>query len=378
MPKKKETQKQELAELIEISHFFGGNNEYVIAGGGNTSFKNDTTIWIKASGSSLAEIEEDGFVSLSRELLKKISSKKYSMNPAMRESQVKEDLNRAITSETGKRPSVETSLHEIIDYPFIVHTHPTLVNGLMCSKKAKSQSRKIFGKTALFIEYTDPGYVLFRKIDEELKEYRERFGKEPTIIFLQNHGVFVNAESTKEIKNIYIDIEKSLKSALSIRLPDKKTHPSVEYAKRISSKIASQLEIDPKDIAFRTNDLIQHFLASGKAFEKVSRPFTPDDIVYCKSNYLFLKDETADISEETGKFRERYGYIPKVIGLGGKGLITIETGSQSPNTVMDVFENMMKVSYLSDNFGGPQFMTPEQIDFIDNWEVENYRRSVNQ
>jgi 3-oxoacyl-ACP reductase-like protein len=39
---------------------------------------------------------------------------------------------------------------------------------------------------------------------------------------------------------------------------------------------------------------------------------------------------------------------------------------------------MMKVSYFSDGFGGPRFMSPEQITFIDNWEVEHYRRKVAQ
>ena len=36
----------------------------------------------------------------------------------------------------------------------------------------------------------------------------------------------------------------------------------------------------------------------------------------------------------------------------------------------------MKVAYLSQSFGGAHPMTQPQIDFIDNWEVENYRRSV--
>ncbi len=36
----------------------------------------------------------------------------------------------------------------------------------------------------------------------------------------------------------------------------------------------------------------------------------------------------------------------------------------------------MKIAYLSQSFGGAHPMTQLQIDFIDNWEVENYRRSV--
>ena len=42
--------KPEIKELIEISKYYGSNKDYVIAGGGNTSFKDDETIWIKASG----------------------------------------------------------------------------------------------------------------------------------------------------------------------------------------------------------------------------------------------------------------------------------------------------------------------------------------
>jgi len=37
---------------------------------------------------------------------------------------------------------------------------------------------------------------------------------------------------------------------------------------------------------------------------------------------------------------------------------------------------MMKISFLSEQFGGPHFMSEEQISVIDNWEVEHYRRSV--
>ena len=204
-------EKIRIKELIEISLFYGVNDEYVIAGGGNTSFKNQDKIWIKASGTSLADIEEDGLVCLSRELLKKVSTKDYSKNPVLREAQVKEDLNRAIIDPDGKRPSVETSMHEIIDFPFVVHTHPTLINSLLCSKKARQLCRKIFGKKAIYISYTDPGYVLCKKVEEKLNAFRKRYGSEPAIILLQNHGIFVSGNSTEEIKEIYFWLEKNLR-----------------------------------------------------------------------------------------------------------------------------------------------------------------------
>src|SRR5512140_497074 len=125
--------KAEIDDLIKISKYYGSNKEYVIAGGGNTSFKDNETIWIKASGQSLADMNEAGLVALNRKMLHTISTGVYSEDPALREEQVKEDLYRSIV-DTGKdkRPSVETSLHEVIQYRFVVHLHPTLINGILC------------------------------------------------------------------------------------------------------------------------------------------------------------------------------------------------------------------------------------------------------
>jgi len=49
-----------IADLIEISRFYGADKRFVIAGGGNTSYKSADKLWVKASGSSLATINEDG------------------------------------------------------------------------------------------------------------------------------------------------------------------------------------------------------------------------------------------------------------------------------------------------------------------------------
>jgi rhamnose utilization protein RhaD (predicted bifunctional aldolase and dehydrogenase) len=199
--------KQEINELIEISRYYGRNKEYVIAGGGNTSFKDDETIWIKSSGQSLAELSEEGLVALNREKLHVISSNVYSDDPTVREELVKMDMMRSILDPGNKkRPSVETSLHEIIRYKFVVHLHPTLINGLLCSRNAKSLTHKLFGESVLFVPYIAPGYTLFKKLESEIVLYCEKFHNDPQIIFLENHGAFVGADTTEEIRKIYEDI----------------------------------------------------------------------------------------------------------------------------------------------------------------------------
>ena len=58
---------QNITTLIEVSRQYGKDKSFVIAGGGNTSYKDATHIWIKASGAALETIDENGFVCLSRE-----------------------------------------------------------------------------------------------------------------------------------------------------------------------------------------------------------------------------------------------------------------------------------------------------------------------
>ena len=68
---------KEIEQLIEISRKYGRDSRYVIAGGGNTSYKNADKLWVKASGCALATITEDGFAVLDRKKLNVIPEKTY-------------------------------------------------------------------------------------------------------------------------------------------------------------------------------------------------------------------------------------------------------------------------------------------------------------
>jgi rhamnose utilization protein RhaD (predicted bifunctional aldolase and dehydrogenase) len=364
-----------MQELIEISRHYGSDSAYVIAGGGNTSFKDEKRIWIKASGIPLAGIRESGFVCLSREKLGKIERNTYSTDPVQREEQVKADMQEAILSPENLRPSVETSLHNLIGYAYVVHTHPTLVNGLMCSRNVQMEVETRFGKEVLFVEYTDPGYILFKKLQERIGAYRVKFGKTPAIIFLQNHGVFVGADEVDEIHSLYESINMQIGTGIDSSLPDSDMEQYESDASRsIETHFASRGLISK---AFRCK-LFDHFSEGRDQYRKIARPFSPDIIVYCKSKYLFLEHEMdADqVRAACEQFEESHGYAPRLIIEEKMGLIAVEQNERSLQTVLEVYTDQMKISYLSENFGGPHFMSPEQIRFIDNWEVEHYRRKV--
>jgi rhamnose utilization protein RhaD (predicted bifunctional aldolase and dehydrogenase)/NAD(P)-dependent dehydrogenase (short-subunit alcohol dehydrogenase family) len=377
--------KPEIKELIEISRHYGANKDYVIAGGGNTSFKDEKTIWIKASGQSLADMTEYGLVALSRERLQVISTNAYAEDPSLREEQVKNDMFLSIVEpEKGKRPSVETSLHEVINYKFVVHLHPTVANGLLCSRGAKSLTQKLFGDSVLFVPYTDPGYILFKKLESEITLFRHKFNHDPHVIFLENHGVFAAADTTEEIRIIYSDVIKAIEE----HVPPVTEITPLPY-NPLLNKVLPAIRLllsgeSPGVIRFRNNTLIAKFYQNQNEFHKISLPLTPDIIVYCKTRYLYIEhSSTAEKILDSFRYQlphfvSEYGYKPKVLVIKDMGIFAIAENYSSAEACLDIYEDLIKISYYALQNGGIKFLTPEQVAFIDQWEVENYRRKISQ
>jgi len=363
------------AELISLSRYFGKPG-YVIAGGGNTSYKRGDKMWIKASGIPLAGIDKKGFVCLSRSELQKISTNNYSDDHVVREKQIKDDLLKARTGDTNRRPSVETSLHNLIDFPWVVHTHPTSINALLCSEGAEYLTQELFGSDVLFLNYVNPGYELFKYAERKIKGYSDINGRQPGIIFLRNHGLIVSGYSPEDIcskTSVLIQaVEKKIKSGLP-STSGYSTGVSVDKLLERLEKFMANMDLVP---LFRNNELIQHFVGDKEYFKNSVRPFTPDNVVYCKADYLFSGGDADSLITRIGLFMEEKAYFPRVIALEGKGIIAAASDSSEAGKILDVFQDMLKISLLSENFGGPRFLSGEQVHFIDNWEAENYRRSI--
>ena len=361
-----------IQKLIDISRKYGSDSRYVIAGGGNTSFKTTDRLWVKASGHALATIGEDGFAVLDRSRLAPMGEKAYSPDPAEREAQVKEDLAPACITK-GRRPSVETSLHDCMDWKFVVHLHPTLVNGLMCSAQAGPKCAELFPE-ALYIEYTDPGYTLFKKVYDRIKAYSGTHGRQPQLIFLQNHGVFVGADSCEEIEALYHGLMTRLEACVK-PLPERDNElPSAatEFLP-VVRQILSRGGRGLKTLTLTSNALTDWALANPG---KVALPFTPDAIVYCKSDYLVLKAAAAQAEAAIEAYVKAHGHTPRVLLVEGLGLVAVGDHARQAGIVSEVFLDAVKVAFYAQAFGGEHAMEPAWIHFIDNWEVENYRRKV--
>lgn len=374
-----------LQDLIAISNYYGENPDFVLAGGGNTSYKTDKFLYIKGSGTTLADIKEAGFVKMNRVRLGLLWTKEYPMNTKEREDQVLTDLMDAREkTEYTKRPSVETSLHDIMKQKFVVHTHPALINGLTCSKDGAQIAKQLFGEKVIWIPSQNPGYILATIVKEKIDAYILHYGVDPQIIFLENHGIFLAADTIEEIKTLTDDVVQTLKTQL-LRKPNESP---VEFDREKAAKIAPAIRMllmeggNNSIVTFRTNVEVCRLVASPEAFIPVSSSYTPDHIVYCKFEPLFV-EATESIEEQyilleraVADYKTRNGFLPKIIAIQYLGYFAWGTGKKAADIAADVFMDAVKISVYTESFKGYHFMSQAQIDFINNWEVESYRTKI--
>lgn len=373
-----------LKELVAMSNKYGSNPEFVLAGGGNSSYKEDTTLFIKSSGRSMSDIDESGFVRMNRPKLKEVWDKEYSGVIAEKEKQVLADIMKAREKgEHMKRPSVEVLLHDLFPRKFVLHVHPPLINGITCAKNGENAVKSIFKERAIWIPAANPGYTLASVSRKIMDQYRQKCGDAPNLMFIENHGVFFAFDS---IIGMYDLIDYVTQSVLKqvIRKPD---FTGVEYDIKREDAISSFIRelLKPSDdciAVFRSNAEIRRLVASRESFIPVSSAYTPDHIVYCRHEPLFV-DEYIDMDEQyaaiekgVSEYEKRNSHKPKIVAVEKLGYFACGSTQKEADIAAEVFLDAIKISVYSESFGGHKFMDDEAIDFIRHWEAESYRQKV--
>ncbi|MBQ9510209.1 MAG: SDR family NAD(P)-dependent oxidoreductase [Clostridia bacterium] len=374
------TQK-ELDALVEMSNKYGADADYVLAGGGNTSFKTGDVLYVKGSGTSLATIKSEGFVKISRAELEKIWQMTFSDIEAEREAQVLEAMmDSRLKGEEKKRPSVETLLHDLLEQKYILHVHPSLVNGVTCARDGEETVKKLFPE-AIWVESTKPGYILAAACKKKVDEYKAQHGRAPQVIFLQNHGIFFAADSTDEIDAI---VERTM-SAIKAQVKIFPCKDEVDHDEALAEKLAPQIRMmySPDGeavVKYTANHDIIAYSMTEKSFEPIKGSFSPDHIVYCKASPLYVENKGDDTMDELEKkfneYKAENGYAPKIIFVSGVGMFACGATKKEADTATEVFEDAIKIADYSASFGGYLPLDDEMTNFIKNWEVESYRAKV--
>ncbi len=328
-----------------ISAVIGARKDYVQGGGGNTSVKFDDKIMaIKASGYALEEVSaEKGYVMVDYQKIRKYYD---SVNTEEQKDYEKESLEinlKSVLPDKGKqqlRPSVEVGFHSFLK-SYVIHTHSVYANVLCCSCEGREVAQEIFkesGLNYLFISYIDPGFRLTLAIKQALNAFETEHGSAPDVIFLENHGMIVHADSAKAAVNINDLVNNMIRRHL---LMDRFVSPKI---KKVSNGYAND------------SGFLKQFLINNHADEDYfnNMKLYPDQLVYIGNklgNKIKIDSRTAEITYLTGE----------------KEAQAIE-------------ETLLGVAYVIDSVRKAG-LTLKQMDergatFINNWESEKYRSQL--
>jgi rhamnose utilization protein RhaD (predicted bifunctional aldolase and dehydrogenase) len=163
----------------------GADQLLVQGAGGNVSWKDGDTLWIKASGTWLAEAElKEIFVPINLTSLQMaLTEQNFSVKPE-------------VMNKSGLRPSIETLLHALMPHRVVIHLHAVEILAHLVQANARQKITKIVGKAVkwIYVDYFKPGAVLARAVSEQLATRTDA-----DVVFLGNHGVVVGGKDIEDV-----------------------------------------------------------------------------------------------------------------------------------------------------------------------------------
>lgn len=330
-------------ELSYMSKYIGQEEDFVQAGGGNTSVKIDEKyMLIKSSGVHLSEVSEDnGFSVIDYKMIR----------DSFRSCGLAEDvLERSL--KVGCRPSIETYLHALTD-TYTIHSHPLCVALFACKKDGLRQLRDFF-PDSIIVDYAMPGIKLARLCCKSMGDKSQK-----SIVFLKNHGLIVSACSKNDAVELHDDVIKRIYGLLDW-----------DYSKHdITKKIFNFFhDIDNELIVYRSNFLKDVPECIGMNGDLA---YTPDCVVYCGLKPCVISNKV-NVCAELDSFVKTNG-VPKIVLIEGNVLIIARTMKQAKN-IESVFQYTLKLKEnLKEN---AETLGREDAVELLNWDAERYRQNL--
>ena len=379
-----------LADLIKISNTTGKDSTLVQGGGGNTSVKtaDGRYMYIKASGTALKDMNaKKGWRRLRlAPVLSIIEDKALAkLDAGKREPEVVDRLLLACDDKVagGARPSVESHLHAFLD-KCVIHLHPLVVAAYVNAKNGKAAIEKLFKNEKfppLWVPYTDPGFMLAKKIARLVSDYQNKFGRKPAVMILQKHGLFVTAGTADAALRLVRKVIRLCGSKLKEPKPRKTSppaHSDIAAAKSAIRKAVSDATGQHLPVSYFPNiEPVTAFVARKDAAKLLATPaLNPDELVYANGSAMWLKK--CDVRSITRKLTSLISKGQKPAAafiVKGLGLFVAADKKTAP-LIAELTACSVMIRMHTMKFGGILALTKRQQDFINNWESEAFRKKL--
>jgi rhamnose utilization protein RhaD (predicted bifunctional aldolase and dehydrogenase) len=321
----------------------GADPLLVQGAGGNVSWKEDGTLWIKASGTWLSNSEkEEIFIPVDLEgIQSEIAKQNFSVAPK-------------VVSDVRLKPSIETLLHALMPHRVVIHLHAIEIMAHLVRRDFENYFNSVVDKTFCFsvVDYYKPGADLALAIDAALNKCPST-----DVLFLKNHGVVIGGESVIEVHKKLCRITESLITESVIIKPY-----SVVVSKPPKSFSHQYTAVD--------DTCVQQLALDPMLFGRLERDWAlyPDHVVFLGPR--------AHVYESWSRFEDevlRSRLSPELIFLGGEGVFVQKSFTRAKQSQLRCYFDVMVRQKADSSLTG---LTNDQISELLNWDAEQYRMSL--
>lgn len=320
----------------------GADSMLVQGAGGNISWKDKDTLWVKASGTWLADAEAKNiFVPVDYLSIKKsLEIKDFSITPTL-------------LSEHSLRPSIETILHALMPQRVVVHLHAVNLLAILVRDDCEIEINYLLKdiSNVAVVDYFKPGKKLAEAVAKKINT-----NPLINVVFLKNHGVVIGGNSVNEV-----DL------TLQFLFDKLSTKPisKFENSKNINLLVGYESKFTPIDMPELHNLALDHDL-----FNQLDANWSlyPDHIVFlgpkvCK--YSSIQELINDLNA---------GANLDYIILKNEGVYVSRNISTAKKLQLLCYYNVLIRQKKNARL---KVLTNSEISELLNWESEKYRQQLN-
>ncbi|MDA3945988.1 MAG: class II aldolase/adducin family protein [Helicobacteraceae bacterium] len=364
---------------VYTSQLLGQSEDLVLHGGGNTSYKDSDTLYVKGSGWNLIDIEEPGFAPVDLKVLQEMATR-----DELSDSQMVQEQRVALRKSDAPNPSIEAILHAIIPFAYVDHTHTDAIVTISNTPNGKETLKRIYGENVLLIDYVMPGFILSKEV----------YAKTQTIdwstlegIILLNHGLFTFDDDAENSYEKHIDLVTKAEEYITAHtlLPtkcDTKYAVTPEYIDTLTNEVSklrgcaitSMLLDTPEACTLSILPHLEEILLQGE--------LTPEHVIRIKPFPAVIAE---DINAGLGQFVTDYKHYfadnatsehicldlaPRYAIIKDFGAVVFGKDAKEAKVISDIVTHTIKAMLIGEQLGGWKSLKQSDIFAMEYWELE--------
>ena len=364
---------------VYTSQLLGRSEDLVLHGGGNTSYKDSATLYVKGSGWNLIDIEEPGFSPVDLAVLQEMATR-----DELSDSQMVKEQRAALRNSEAPNPSIEAILHAIVPFAFVDHTHTDAIVTISNTPNGKETLQQIYGDNVLLIDYVMPGFILSKEIYAKTQgvDWNSLEG-----IILLNHGLFTFDDDAKKSYEKHIELVTKAEEYIAEHalLPSRcETKHSVEqdYIDALSDEVSklrgcpiTTVVLDtPEACTLSVLPHLETILAQGE--------LTPEHVIRIKPFPAVISD---DINTSLQQFIDQYkqyfennagsehiclDLAPRYAIIKDFGAVVFGKDEKEAKVISDIVNHTIKAMLIGEQLGGWKSLKQSDIFAMEYWELE--------